>query len=204
MKGLLKFAGKCVLLTLALIVILGALIVPAAERSAGGIYDKTLRFHVLAASDGEEDQALKLKVRDGLLSYLAPLIKDCGNAEACEKIAAGVKDELKEEAERILREQGSAMPVRVEIGEEYYPTRTYEGYSYPAGEYRSLRVLIGEAQGENWWCVVFPPLCLQPSGAEAETTGYTESETATVKKEGAGEVRFFLLDLIGRIRSWFS
>ena len=89
------------------------------------------------------------------------------------------------------------------LGREFYPARTYENCSFPAGEYLSLRVLIGGGKGKNWWCVLYPPLCL--SSSEAVEEGYTGDEQALLKRENGGyKVRFFLLDLLAKIKKRFS
>ena len=139
------------------------------------------------------------------IAALSPLLENCRSAAECASTVSGLLRDLEAEAEELLAEEGAAAPVRVELGREYYPTRDYGELSYPAGEYDSLRVYIGEGAGENWWCVVFPPLCLNSSAAAGDPApGYTESESDTLKKEGSGEVRFFILDLIARVKRWFE
>lgn len=123
------------------------------------IYDKILRLHVIANSDSETDQSLKLAVRDTILSSLGEKLGGCTDRFEAEKIAENKKEELCAAAEETLRQSGSGDQVRIEIGKEYYPTRIYEGVRLPAGTYSSLRVIIGEGTGHNWWCVLFPALC---------------------------------------------
>ena len=124
------------------------------------IYESVVRLHVLANSDSEEDQTLKLKVRDAILSYVSPLVIDSQCKEAAIEILQGELENIEKEAKRIVVEQGYEYNVEVTLTLEDYPTRNYEAMSFPSGEYVSLRVLIGEAEGQNWWCVLFPPLCL--------------------------------------------
>ncbi len=124
------------------------------------IYTGVLRLHVLANSDSEEDQALKLKVRDAILDASAPLLEDCSSRDDA---IATVREHLfvlEHAAQSAIAEAGRADTVRLELGEEVYPTREYESFCFPSGSYVSLRVLIGDAEGQNWWCVLFPPLCL--------------------------------------------
>ena len=131
------------------------------------IYDTVVRLHVLANSDSEEDQALKLRVRDAVLEVTTPLVEGCGTqAEAIAAIEGGMED-IRAAAQRVIDDVGRTDDVSVLLGEEEYPTRTYDSCCFPAGEYVSLRVCIGEAEGQNWWCVLFPPLCLTAASASA-------------------------------------
>ena len=137
------------------------------------IYDTVVRLHVLANSDSEEDQALKLMVRDGVLEAAAPLVEGCTTqAEAIEVLTAHLA-ELEAAAFSVVQSEGYDYPVTVLLGEEDYPTRTYESCAFPAGTYVSLRVLIGEGEGQNWWCCLFPPLCLS-----AATDNSSDNEDA--------------------------
>lgn len=138
-----------------------------------GVYDGVLRFHVLANSDSEADQALKLLVRDAVLDLCAPRLGACRNrGEAAETVLA-MKDEIQAVAEQTLRAAGCCDTVTVALGEETYPEKRYESLCFPSGTYLSLRILIGEGKGENWWCVLFPPIC---------------NSVATVSKKEAEEV----------------
>lgn len=124
------------------------------------IYDAVVRLHVVANSDSEQDQTLKLKVRDAVLSLTTARLDGCTSRAEAEYRLGAMTDELTETARTVLRAHGSCEDVRVELGREDYPTRNYESFCFPAGEYVSLRVLIGQAAGENFWCVLFPPLCM--------------------------------------------
>ena len=130
------------------------------------IYDSVVRLHVLANSDSDEDQALKLQVRDEILRVTGPLLKDCTDRQSAIEIINAHTNELQAAAEAVVREQGYDYPVTILLGEEDYPTRNYESCCFPGGRYFSLRVCIGEAEGQNWWCVLFPPLCLSAASAE--------------------------------------
>ena len=134
------------------------------------VYQNVLRLHVLANSDSEEDQALKLKVRDAILSAAQPLLADCSSREdAIERVKTNL-DVFEQAARDAIVAEGRSDPVRIELGEEVYPTRTYESCSFPSGAYQSLRVMIGEAEGQNWWCVLFPPMCLSAAASSASNT----------------------------------
>lgn len=132
------------------------------------IYESVVRLHVLANSDSEEDQALKLKVRDAILAYTSPKVIDSASREEAMEILQNELDEIEKIAEQVVKEQGYDYEVEVTLTLEDYPTRNYESMSFPSGQYVSLRVLIGEAKGQNWWCVLFPPLCLSAASEKAE------------------------------------
>ncbi len=185
----------------------GAISLPMTEASYSGIYEKTVRLHVLAASDSAEDQQLKLLLRDALLLHLSPLLEETESKEEAEGIIRAHLSEIEEFSRNFLLEQGCTETCSVVLGKEYYPTRVYENCSYPAGEYTSLRVFIGAGEGKNWWCVVYPPLCLSASkaGKNLEETPYTEEEKALLLKEKGGyRVRFALLDLGAKLKELFA
>ncbi len=134
------------------------------------IYDSVVRLHVLANSDSEQDQALKLLVRDEVLRVTAPLLEGCKSREQAELILGEHSEEIAAAAQAVVREQGYEYPVSVLLGKEQYPTRSYESCCFPSGTYVSLRVCIGDAEGQNWWCVLFPPLCLSAASADESTS----------------------------------
>ena len=136
------------------------------------IYDNVLRLHVLANSDSEEDQALKLAVRDALLEIGNGLLD---GAKSREEAAAIVREHLplfEEAAARVIAENGYSYPVNLSLTEEEYPTKTYGSLCFPSGEYLSLRVMIGEAEGQNWWCVLYPPLCMSAATERREEEAF--------------------------------
>lgn len=124
-----------------------------------GIADEIVRFHVIANSDTEEDQALKYKVRDTLVTELAPILETTENIKEAKTQLNNRLIEIKETAEAVIRSNGYDYRVTVTLEPWYFPLRVYGEYSFPPGTYDALRVKIGEASGENWWCVMFPPLC---------------------------------------------
>ena len=177
----------------------GALLFRAAFLAAGALAlqteqelsDKVVRLHVLANSDSEEDQALKLKVRDRLLAYTEPILAGAADRREAEALLRGQVLELERVAEEEVRASGYAYDVDVRLEDAMFPTRQYEGFSLPAGEYLALRVLIGEAAGQNWWCVVFPPLCASAAAEVPETAlaaGLTDSQVGLITEENEGYV----------------
>ena len=173
------------------------------------IYDTVVRLHVLANSDSEEDQALKLRVRDAVLDATSPLVKDCtSQKEAVEILSAHLSD-LEAAAFAVIESEGYDYPVTVLLGEEDYPTRIYESCAFPAGTYVSLRVCIGNAEGQNWWCCLFPPLCLSAAIAKEGNedafiqVGLTKDQYGIITETGKTKykVRFKLLEVL---EDWFG
>lgn len=170
-----------------------------AQGRQSALAGKIVRLHVIAASDSAADQRVKLEVRDALLAYLSPRLEAASGAQDAAAVIAASAPELKKIAETVSG--GSA---RVELGRETYPTREYETFSLPAGEYTSLRVTLGAGGGRNWWCVVYPPLCT--AGVEtAQEALLSEDDIELITEDGGGYVlRFRLLEwwgsLTGRYR----
>ncbi len=175
------------------------------------IYETVVRLHVVANSDSEEDQTLKLKVRDAVIEVVTPAVKDCkSQAEARAAIDAIIR-EIEAAAQKTVAENGCSYPVSVTLGEEYYPTKTYEACAFPEGEYLSLQVLIGDSEGQNWWCCLFPPLCLSAATADDEqsnedafiSVGLTSDQykLVTETQNPKYKVRFKILETIS---SWFK
>jgi len=166
------------------------------QRLAAGL----VRLHVLAASDEAEEQAVKLRVRDAVLRYLAPQLEGAKSADEAEAILAGKLDGVRSAAERAA--EGRA--VHVTLGDERYPTRDYAGFSLPAGRYRSLRVVLGEGKGHNWWCVVFPPVCLAAVEREAVRPVMNPEDYALITREDGWQIRFRLVELWGELLTLLS
>ncbi|MDY5211061.1 stage II sporulation protein R [Intestinibacter sp.] len=121
--------------------------------------DNLIRFHVLANSDSDEDQALKLKVRDEVISYLQPKLKDSESIKESEQIILKEENNLMDICKKTIKENGYDYDVNINLGYSKFPTKQYSSVVLPAGEYKALKIVIGKGQGRNWWCVMFPPLC---------------------------------------------
>jgi stage II sporulation protein R len=141
------------------------LVWPATEA---GSLPPLIRLHILANSDGAEDQALKLKVRDAVLEQTGGWLDHAQKLEDSRKILIGKIPELEKNAERILEEAGNPQKVKAYYGAYVFPDRCYGQLVLPAGEYEALRLVIGEGKGANWWCVVFPPLCMAEGEADPQ------------------------------------
>lgn len=131
----------------------------AIETIQQGIASEIIRFHVLANSDREEDQELKIKVKDAVLEMLEQKLKDALGIEETREILKNCLNEIKETAEYVIEKEGYDYPVTVKLEPYEFPIKTYGDCTFPAGTYEALRVCIGKAEGKNWWCVVFPNLC---------------------------------------------
>lgn len=171
------------------------------------IEESVFRLHVIANSDSEEDQNLKYKVRDNLIEYMNTLCKDVESKEEAIKIANLHLDEFKQIAEESIKENGFSYPVNVEIGNFSFPTKNYGNVSLPAGYYDALRVKIGNAKGQNWWCVMFPPLCfvnvssgiVPEESKELMKEELNDEEYSIITNEDTSEIQF----KIGLIE-WFK
>ena len=129
------------------------------QAVSSDISDSVFRLHVLANSNSEEDQALKYKVRDNLLNYMNNICSDCKTKEEAINIVTEYKEKFRDIAIKTVRDEGYSYDVNIEIGNFEFPTKQYGDISLPAGYYDALRVKIGDAEGQNWWCVMFPSLC---------------------------------------------
>ena len=128
-----------------------------------GMAEEILRFHVIANSDSEDDQALKMKVKEEVVEYVSTLTACGEDLESTKYILSLYLEEIKEVAEQVIREEGYTYEVKVELTESYFPIKTYGEAVFPAGVYDALKIQIGKAQGKNWWCVLYPNLCFVDS-----------------------------------------
>lgn len=179
------------------------------DREQAELAGDVLRLHVLANSDSEEDQTLKLAVRDRVLAEASPLLEGVEDRDQAEAILTGALQTLADAGAETVAEAGYDYPVTVSLEQTWFPTRTYEDFSLPAGTYTALRVVIGEGDGHNWWCVVFPPLCLGAVSESVETTaamaGLSDDEISLITGEDGGYVvKFKLLELWEEWKQWLS
>lgn len=130
-----------------------------AQAAENDISNKIIRFHVIANSDSLKDQAVKLKVRDDVLSFLSPKLEKSSSVEESRGILNKNSSKIKEIAETQLRKSGYKYGVKTELSNENFPIKTYGNITLPQGKYQAYRIIIGSGKGQNWWCVMFPPLC---------------------------------------------
>lgn len=178
------------------------------EAAAAGLPEKLLRLRVVAESDSPKDQADKLLVRDAVLAALEPRIADCASLEEARAAALEALPQLAEAAGKALEEAGRPRSLTLRLGAEDCPLRAYETFTLPAGNYETLTVTLGAGEGHNWWCVVFPPLCLAAAGEGGEEDGeewsvFSPAEKRLVTAEGV-EIRFRCLELLERLRTWLG
>jgi stage II sporulation protein R len=165
-----------------------------------GVRKEVLRLHVIAHSDSDADQAAKLAVRDAILAEGADLFGGSVNAANAEAALEPRKEALETCARRVLRERGLRYDVTIVVGEEYFNTRSYDGVTLPAGRYHAVRVILGEGSGQNWWCVMFPPLCLPAAERKQPAVSLdavlTRGQLRVVQSNPKFEVRFKIVELI--------
>lgn len=190
------------LLVAALIAAAMSISAVALQRQQNALSEKLIRLHVVANSDSDYDQKVKLMVRDAVLQALEP---DLQKAEEPEAIIEEKLPVLKDIAEKVLKEQNLNMPVSVGLGYERFPTRVYDTFALPAGVYHSLRVTIGAGEGRNWWCVVFPAICLPAAGDMEEAAveaGLTGEEIGLITEaDGRYVVKFKILEMLQELQA---
>ena len=167
-----------------------------AQSQQSSLASAMVRLHVVAQSDDEYEQALKLRVRDAVLAEADDLLQGASDLGEVEEKLLGGLDGIKTAAES----KSEGRNITVTLQEEYFPTREYETFSLPAGKYMSLRVIIGEGRGHNWWCVVFPPLCITSAEPAAAAGALTDGQTALITGRDEGYVlRFRIVELWGEL-----
>ncbi|MBR4703219.1 MAG: stage II sporulation protein R [Oscillospiraceae bacterium] len=175
------------------------------EAAAAPLRGKVLRLRVVAASDSPEDQARKLLVRDEALALLTPLLEDCSDLSEARAAVEESLPELCRRAEALLRSGDAPAPVRGRLGEEDCPLRDYGSFALPAGRYETLTLTVGPGEGHNWWCVVFPPLCLAAAEEEGEDSLAVFSPGEVKLLRGEGRVlRLRCLELWQKLRAWLG
>lgn len=180
------------------------------DGEQAALADKVVRLHVLANSDTQEDQALKLAVRDAVLAAADGVVPPGAELEEAEQALTQALPAIADAGARVVGEQGYSYPVTASLEHDvWFPTKEYTDFAFPAGEYTALRVTIGEGGGRNWWCVVFPPLCL---GSVTETTaetalegGLEDREVSLITGEDEGYVvKFKAMELLEEFRGWLE
>ena len=177
-----------------------------ADRTQQQLSDKVLRLHVLANSDSEADQALKRKVRDSVLETASAILADCPDRETAEQRLSAALPEIEDAARARIAAEGGKQTVTAELRPTVFPTREYEDFTLPAGEYLALRVVLGEGEGHNWWCVVFPPLCAETTSSLSQTAmaaGLTEEEVALITESDGYQLKFKAVELWEKLMAYF-
>lgn len=165
---------------------------------------EVVRLHILANSDSEADQAVKLLVRDALLDSGSELFSgEVTAANAADRLSANA-DKLKAAAEKVLHDNGFDYGADIRLVNEYFTTRAYEGFTLPAGRYTAVKVVLGSGEGHNWWCVMFPPLCLPAASESTDIDAVLGSDGARLIESGSKyEIRFKIVEVIESIKEKF-
>ena len=185
------------------VLVLTMLLLGAVLADKQYLRENVVRMHIRANSDSVSDQQEKLAVRDALLEYLTETDENVSNAGEAKAFLQENLGELENRANSVLADNNSQHCAKVSLREEAFPTREYEEFSLPAGVYDALVVEIGNAEGKNWWCVVFPSLCLQDFCTAAAAVDMEQGLQNTLSGNNGYEVRFFLLECIGKIENFF-
>lgn len=169
--------------------------------------NELIRLHVVGASNAEEDQAVKLQVRDAIIGQLESVMSQMPDVETAKAYLQAHLQELEDISNKALEAAGSTAGAVVTLAQEAFPTREYDTFSLPAGVYESLRITIGEGEGRNWWCVVFPGFCSAATSAQMKDTavgaGFSEELGTTLTEKPQTKVRFFVLDCLGWLENLF-
>lgn len=199
MRFIRKIVTTCVLL--AVVFYLGTV---AADRQE--LQNNVIRLHVVADSDSKEDQQVKLQVRDALTAYLQPVLEQLPNMDAARTYLESQLPQLERIANSVLKTAGQTVTAAVSLTKEAFSKRDYDTFSLPSGVYESLRVTIGSGEGKNWWCVVFPSLCVGATTDSVEDTavgaGFSNSLTGAIAGKEEYRVRFFVMDCLGWLENW--
>ena len=172
------------------------------EEKCKDLKQNILRLHIIANSDSAEDQAIKLKIRDELLKKSNGLFETAGNKEAAIKLVNENADFLKNIAQDVLLNEGKNQPVSISVGSAYFDTRIYDEFTLPAGEYEAVRVLIGKAEGKNWWCVMFPSMCVPVAEKEHKLTEAVNEKSAEIAENAPRyEMRFKIIEWCEAIKN---
>lgn len=166
----------------------GAIAAAQGTAQARSVSEKLVRLHIIANSDRKEDQDLKLKVRDALLPMAAEITKTAQDKQTAQMLLKNSSELMRKRAEEELCKNGCGDSVELSFEKCYFPTKKYNDFSLPAGEYDAVRVIIGQGKGKNWWCVMFPPLCVPEAEGQAEVFaeigGLDKGEIAFISDDG--------------------
>ena len=176
-------------------------------RDKKQLSQQVLRLHVVADSDSAADQAVKYKVRDAVLENVTSAMAAAQDKQEAQASVNAMLAQLEEIANAVLDREGVTDRATVTLAREEFPSRVYDTFTLPAGVYDSLRVTIGNGEGKNWWCVVFPSLCVPAVTEEVEDVaagaGFSDSLSGAITGQETYEIRFFLLDCLGRLENLF-
>ena len=169
--------------------------------------ESLIRLHVVANSDSEKDQRIKLQVRDAVINSIQTDLQKLSDMDAAKEYLQRNLPKIQKTANKALERAGFDSHAVVTLGKEAFNTRYYETFTLPAGVYESLRIVIGEGEGHNWWCVAFPSLCMPKTEDAFEDTavaaGFSDTLSETLGEKEEHEIRFFFLDKLGQLENIF-
>ena len=195
-----------VLLFCATLLLAALFAITSGLKDESAVYSKTLRFHVLANSDTEEDQKMKLAVKDAVILRISEGMNQCKSKEEAENYILENKTKIEDTARAVVAEYGAEYTVDLTLTKEHYPRRTYGEVTLPAGEYSSVRILIGEAEGQNWWCVLFPQVCTDtatPAEERLSQAGFTSAQIRllTDQEKPTYKLKFKIVEIFSKFIS---
>ena len=183
-----------------IILIIGSYVSPFIKTSEN-ISNQIFRLHILANSDSDEDQQLKLKVRDNILVSGEELFKNCKTLEEIINVSNQNIKYFQKIAENTIKENGYTYPVKVYVDKEYFNTRHYDKITLPSGIYNALKIEIGAAKGHNWWCVMFPAICLPAVSDDEINKILSDDEIELINSNDKYEIRFKIVEIYEKIKS---
>ena len=195
---------KLIKWALVLALIVGAFRLGEIARDQEKLTEEVIRLHVVANSDDVKDQELKLQVRDAVIELLEQAADQMPTKEEAYAYIESHLGDIADAANRVIEAAGFSDKIQVTLLQEEFNTRQYDTFTLPAGVYDSLRITIGEGEGQNWWCVVFPRLCLAGDGLEdtAAGAGFSDTLTDTIQQKEGYEVRFWIMDCLGKVANF--
>jgi len=198
---------KIIKLTMFLILVAAVLGIRDLWQDRQTLKDSIIRMHVVGNSDSTHDQQVKLQLKDEITAYLQPIVEKFSSKEEAMKYIRENLSGIQTFSNHVLERLGVKEKAVVTLQPEAFDTRVYDTFSLPSGVYDALRVEIGEAEGRNWWCVVFPSLCVPATSTDFQDTavsaGLSTPLSKTLTNNGKYEVRFFLLDCLGKLENLF-
>lgn len=169
------------------------------NRFDSELYDNVVRLHILANSDSDYDQNAKMVIKDSVAKYVTALTSNAKNAEEASEIIKNNLENIHDYVNYLCYDHGFDYTAKIEFSKENYPVRYYDNFVFPAGKYQSLRIMLGESKGRNWWCVLYPSLCVKGDNDTQKVladAGISEKTTEYITDEKY-KIRFFLLDILG-------
>jgi len=185
--------------------------IAAPSNQQDGIPNEAIRLRIIANSDSPEDQLIKQKIRDQVVAKIDPWVGSLANIGQAREVIRGHLPELQQVVDQTIAKNGYKYPAEVELGVVPFPTKMYGEMVYPAGDYEALRITVGKGQGQNWWCVLFPPLCfVDMSNGDAVKADTNSSEEAKATATASGktnedvEVKFFVVEIFSKLFAFIS